>query len=101
MYAQQSFRFQKIRGTLKINILFKFANNFILLQRTNAKEKKKKEEEKMLGPQNGQSAFGVRQTKKAEFFFLFLALEKNLIKPLGQAPKWFFAEPRLKNNILK
>ena len=81
MYAQQSFRFQKIRGTLKINILFKFANNFILLQRTNAKEKKKKEEEKMLGPQNGQSAFGVRQTKKVEFLFIFSFRKKSYKTP--------------------
>ena len=100
MYAQQSFRFQKIRGTSKINILFKFANNFILLQRTNAKEKKKKEEKKCWAPKMGKVLLELDKQKKLSFS-LFLALEKNLIKPLGQAPKWFFTEPRLKNNILK
>ena len=79
MYAQQSFRFQKIRGTLKINILFKFANNFT--SKNKCKREKEKRRKKMLGPQNGQSAFGVGQTKKVEFLFIFSFRKKSYKTP--------------------
>ena len=38
-HARQSFHIQKFTGALKINIFLRFANTFILLQRTIAKKK--------------------------------------------------------------
>ena len=64
------------------------------------KRKRKKKKKKCWAPKMGKVLLEFDKQKKLSFS-LFLALEKNLIKPLGQAPKWFFAEPRLKNNISK
>ena len=92
--AAQSFHFQKITETLKINIYFwKLVDTSLLHQRTISKKKLKKKtlfNIHFYFPKMGRTVFDLCKVKIIFFFTSFLALKKNQIIctfPLSQASK--------------
>ena len=90
---RQRFHYQKITGSLKMNIFFKMCKYFLLYQRTLAKKENSKLKylkHFILGPKNGQNGFltwAKEKAKTIEFLFIF---SQRRHSSLAQAPKAFF-----------